>query len=108
MKIARRSYDWNGDNVVAYFVYCPACACSHRFIVEAKEGPVWTFNGSEDSPTFRNSLLVKSRWWEVDKWIDRVCHSYLTDGVWRFLSDCTHGFAGKEVPMVDFPENYKV
>jgi hypothetical protein len=35
-----------------------------------------------------------------------ICHSFLTDGVWNFLGDCTHEMKNKQVPVVPFPEHY--
>ena len=29
-----------------------------------------------------------------------ICHSWLHDGVWQFLGDCTHAMAGQSVPMI--------
>ena len=33
-----------------------------------------------------------------------VCHSFVTDGVWRYLGDSTHEQAGRSVPVVDLPD----
>lgn len=110
MKIAYREFKSDGKHVAAYFVYCPACERGHRFIVECEEDPnhKWEFNGNrDDTPTFTPSLLVESGPMRLGG-PNHICHSYLTAGVWNFLSDCTHDMAGKKVPMVDFPENYRV
>ena len=108
MKIKRKEYEWEGKKTVAYFVYCPACSRSHRFIVEneANPGYAWEFNGNEDSPTFHPSIRVHCSPWEVGgkSW---QCHSYLKNGEWDFLDDSTHEVRGK-VPMIDFPENFRV
>src|SRR5262249_26563733 len=57
--------------VIAYMVWCPGCECGHQFyvlpphkkIVNGKwtgewEGPVWTFDGNMECPTFTPSMLV--------------------------------------------------
>ena len=104
MKIARREF-----NVAAYFVYCPACTRAHRFIVECEEDPShrWDFDGNMEAPTFSPSLLVESGPMRPGE-RNQICHSYLQAGVWRFLNDSTHAMAGQKVPMVDFPEDYRV
>lgn len=106
MKIARREFKSDGKHVAAWFVYCPACEAAHRFLVECEEAPeeVWQFDGNEDAPTFTPSLLVESGPPDCRD----ICHSHLRVGVWELLSDCTHGMAGQKVPMVAFPENYRV
>lgn len=35
---------------------------------------------------------------------ERVCHSFVVDGVWQYLGDCTHAMADQHVPMVDLPD----
>lgn len=71
----------------------------HR-IPTAPEGPphpVWSFNGSVDSPTLSPSVLTK-----VGP-NGKVCHSLVRDGMIQFLSDCNHSLAGQTVPVPEFP-----
>ena len=109
MKLALREFKSDGKKVVAYFVYCPACERAHRLIVECEEDPshVWQFSGTEELPTFTPSLLVESGPMRPGD-PNHICHSYLTAGVWGFLNDSTHAMADQKIPMVDFPENYRV
>ena len=109
MKLVRREWDWDGKHFAAYYVYCPACERAHRFIVENEENPehCWEFSGELDWPTFRPSLLVNCGPLKLGG-RDEVCHSYLRNGVWRYLGDSTHKLANHHTPMVDFPENYRV
>lgn len=93
----------NGDTT-GWMIMCPACDCGHLFNIKANNPngvgghkPTWTFNGKEDSPTFRASMLVRSG---IDG--KMVCHSFVTDGKIEFLGDCTHGFAGQTVALPDF------
>ena len=68
----------------------------------AREGTdVWTFNGDFEKPTFRASMLSQNPDYSRTR---RICHSFLTDGVWNFLTDCTHDLAGQSVPMVPITE----
>ncbi len=69
-----------------YLAYCPGCKEYHVFDKR------WTFNGDFENPSFTPSLLVKGG-------DNSICHSYLTDGEWRFCGDSTHGLAGQTVPM---------
>ena len=67
--------------------------------------PFWHFIGSTQSPTLTPSILSKIGPYSNDKPPVPlgVCHSYLTDGVFHFLSDCTHGLADQHVPLPDIP-----
>lgn len=93
-----RGSEWLGER--NYWFYCPGCDDAHRYIVNGEQGPSWEFNGDMERPTFSPSMLCRT---------DRngkqhVCHLLLRDGQLEFLSDCTHGLAGKTVPLPDLPE----
>jgi hypothetical protein len=75
-------------------VYCPACKMPHVFDKR------WTFNGDFEKPTFRASMLVRYSYGELKT--PTVCHSYVTDGRWEYLSDCTHAMKGMTVDVPDF------
>lgn len=81
--------------------WCPGCKCLHNFSVKKsnRAGAQWTWNGNEEKPTFSPSLVGKNLNGKGTN-----CHSFLRDGVWEFLNDCTHEFAGKKVPLPDLPE----
>lgn len=95
---------------VSYWLWCPACEDAHRIT----NG--WSWNGNLERPTFQPSILVTGVQWgaedsfykaghsSVARGGKTVCHSFLTDGVWDFLPDCTHDKAGLSVPMVPLPE----
>ena len=92
-------------------IECPGCGCSHIFDQK------WTFNGNMDKPTFSPSMLIISvdcpnplEHDENGKLVlgpdgrvkgakDRVCHSFVRDGMIQFLSDCTHGLVGQTVEI---------
>lgn len=88
---------------------CPGCGCAHF------ANDRWTFNGDQDKPTFRPSILVTFRQPITDKQAERItagenldlelphtrCHSFVTDGQIRFLDDCTHELKGQ---TIDLPE----
>lgn len=77
--------------------HCPGCGSGHSFRVSADFSlPQWMWNGSMDNPTFTPSLLINQG--------DTAsrCHSYVTDGKIRFLSDCWHSLKGQQVELPDW------
>ena len=95
---------------------CPGCKQMHHVTVDGSRG--WTFNGDGDKPTFSPSVLVRSGHHMPghtgDCWCNArdsdgqpfgpicfLCHSFVTDGQIRFLSDCTHELADQTVDLPD-------
>lgn len=70
-----------------HVVYPAGCTSNHH--------ARWQWNGSLESPTVSPSVLVTYSHAGVEK----VCHSFINDGVIQYLSDCTHHLAGKTVPL---------
>ena len=111
-KLVRRCVESDGSTHRGWMIFCPACRCGHLFDSR------WTFNGDEERPTFRASMLVRSTRHEppvtpenLDEWkrapwpqhdVQTVCHSFVTDGKIEFLTDCTHSLAGQAVPLERF------
>jgi len=65
----------------------------------------WQWNRSDDAPTFSPSVLAHPHptLGEGDiPTMTPLCHTFITDGVIDFLSDCTHALAGQKVPMVEW------
>lgn len=62
----------------------------------ASKRPFWDFNGNLEAPTLHPSILTKREGF--------VCHSFLVDGHFQFLDDCTHPLKGQRVPMEPVPE----
>ena len=94
-----------GDSIGVLEAFCPACDFSHGFRVDLDghgnwDTDTWTFNDNWDEPTFSPSMLANGE--QVDQYKPR-CHSFLVDGVWQYLGDCTHDRAGKiaAVPVPD-------
>lgn len=54
----------------------------------------WSWNGDTEKPTLKPSILTKGGG-------GVVCHSFVNNGVVRFLSDCSHEFANQEVDLLD-------
>ena len=83
-----------------YFFECPGCGAPHGINTGARPGPAWTFNGDLEKPTFSPSVLCS-----CEMGVERrkhVCHSFVTNGELRFLSDCTHEYAGQTVPLPEW------
>lgn len=111
-KLVRHAVESDGVTHRGWAIFCPACRCGHMFDQR------WSFNGDEEAPTFRASMLVKSEHghppvtpenleeykrapWPQTK-VQKVCHSFVTDGKIEFLGDCTHALAGQTVPLERF------
>jgi hypothetical protein len=91
----------DGKTHDAWMVWCPACKTPHAFDKR------WTFNGNHEAPTFRNSMLRQDHAFnettgKYDGPVKYTCHSYLTDGVWEYLKDCSHEMKSKKVPAPDW------
>jgi hypothetical protein len=71
--------------------WCPGCKCAHGF------NAGWTFNGDFESPAVSPSILVRCDMANPAE--STRCHLFMRDGQLQFLLDCTHGLAGKTVPM---------
>lgn len=57
----------------------------------------WTWNGNLVCPTLTPSILT-------EKDTPNICHCFLTEGVFNFLSDSKHSLAGKKIPLPDLPD----
>lgn len=80
------------DRGESFWFWCRGCGTHHRFrtkLAKGETGPVWSWNGSMDRPTFSPSLLYPGL----------VCHLFLRDGMVQYLGDCTHALAGQTVPV---------
>lgn len=92
------------------WLWCPGCNTAHRPQVVGEDGskpdgPCWEWDGNEERPTFSPSYLT---WWTAGPLSqdpgEHRCHSFIRDGRWEFLSDCTHHLAGQTVDMVPLPD----
>jgi hypothetical protein len=83
-----------GEHLFA--IMCPACGYEHPFTVGSKTRPNWTFNGNFERPTFSPSMLCMPDG-------PNRCHSFVEDGMIRFLPDSWHG-RSDTVPLPDVEE----
>lgn len=97
--------DDHGVRYRALLFVCPGCFTFHEFdtglhmlpVNTSRKTPAWHWNGDLEFPTITPSILT------CKDHPDRVCHSFLTNGVFDFLTDSAHMFAGLKMPMVDLP-----
>lgn len=85
---------------MGYWFWCAGCDSFHRFrtkVPRGGAGPVWTFNGDLEMPTFFPSLLYR------DHENKTLCHLFLRGGVLEYCGDCPHKLAGKHVSLVEPP-----
>lgn len=85
------------------WMWCPGCDAAHCPQAVGADGtppigPCWNWNEDPISPTLDPSILVTAGPRGAR------CHSYLRDGHWQFLDDCSHALKGKTVPMVPLPD----
>lgn len=105
--------------------WCQGCEETHSINFGSGPGPRWGYNGNPNSPTFTPSVLVRSGhyagsitpgkqcWctWDADhpneptKYKCIRCHTFITDGMVQFLSDCSHALAGQTLPLPDLPNH---
>ena len=106
-----RSVDDHGDHYKALLLWCPGCEYQHEgrkvgglnhipFTGDGKKRPTWTWNNDLVRVTIHPSLLVQYTRYDVPF----VCHSFLQDGRWQFLGDCTHSLGNQSVPMISLPD----
>jgi hypothetical protein len=89
--------------IVSHRFECPGCnggwhniPTSPKYYVNEPIRDVWEFNGDIESPTFSPSVLLHSQYSDKP---DYICHSFVRNGQIEFLSDCTHQFSGKTIPL---------
>ena len=80
--------DDNGQKLIR----CPGCNQFHA--IDNR----WNFNDDLENPTFSPSLKVSG----VKSKDPYCCHSFIRNGVWEYLNDCTHDLAGQKVPVPEW------
>jgi hypothetical protein len=104
MKATVRGVDDHGTHYTALMFACQGCmefggTGLHMLPVNTPglSKPTWQWDGNLEAPTLNPSILSKRA-------EDQVCHSFLHNGEFQFLGDCTHSLAGQTVPMIDLPD----
>jgi len=105
VKAVLRSVDDHGIKYNHLMFVCPGCVAGgpdgyagvHALPVNTTEDigkPAWTWDGNLEAPTLSPSILSKGYC---------LCHSFLRNGIFEFLSDSDHPLAGQSVPIPDLP-----
>lgn len=83
---------------------CPGCTeldggtGLHMLAVNTdKHQPSWTWDGDLEKPSLNPSI-------KTGEGTSKICHSYLTEGKFQFLSDCTHSLKNQFIDLPDLPE----
>lgn len=78
-----------------YLFNCPGCDQEHAF-----NDVIWTWNENYDRPTLYPSYLMHGYKFDKDhNSVPFVCHSYIENGMIKYLTDCTHSLAGQTVEL---------
>ena len=103
--------------------WCQGCDMLHQVAVGEGDVPRWGYNGNPEAPTFTPSVLVRWHQWTppaynpeiaakiksgeiVQTKVEKVCHTFITDGRVQFLGDCTHQYAGQTLELPDLPGDW--
>lgn len=87
------------DDIYGYSFTCPGCGRIHTVMTNPLYGnKQWEFNGDIEKPSFMPSL--KCTWdYSGGTKMDKICHSFITDGKIQFCGDSTHELAGQTVEL---------
>lgn len=116
-KVLRQSEDGHGGRKLVF--YCAGCKMAHGVNVGEGPGPRWGFNDNPEKPTFTPSVLVRWHQWVppaydpevaakiksgeiVQRKVERICHTFVTDGRIQYLGDSTHHLAGQAIDLPPF------
>lgn len=100
MLLKENRYTHEGGVYHTWAFHCPGCGHLHVYHTEHPRGHTWNFNGDLEKPTFTPSLLNTAPDHANPK--QRRCHLFVTNGNIVYCGDCTHDYAGKTIPMVDY------
>jgi hypothetical protein len=97
--IHRLNRQTGADEIYGYAFYCPGCKSAHVFNVvrDRPSGPLWTFNGNLEKPTFSPSLIVR-----FPHPPPQTCHLFVRNGQIEYLSDSCHELAGQTIDLPPF------
>lgn len=95
----------NGKKYTMLVFVCPGCqefggSGIHMLPVNTSvKKPSWKWDGNLDLPTLKPSIMTS-------RGTAEQCHSFLENGVFRFLNDSKHSMKKTRVEMPDLPDWY--
>jgi Family of unknown function (DUF6527) len=98
-----RTVNDKGNVYQSLMFICPGCkefgnSGLHMLAVNSpNKNPSWTWNENLEKPSLSPSIRTTIG-------PTMQCHSFLEEGVFKYLSDCSHSLAGKDVEMEDLPD----
>lgn len=100
----------HGTHYTSLLFVCPGCKAAgrkgydglHMLPVNSPhlEKPSWDWDENLEKPTLSPSILTRGG--ALGK--DGICHSFLREGVFEFLTDSTHELSGRKIHIPDLPE----
>jgi hypothetical protein len=84
------------------WLQCPGCDDLHSVTQDWSWD--WSDDDDTDNVTISPSILVRYDVSPPNQHLSTVCHSFVRNGRWEFLSDCSHSLAGQTVEMVPLPD----
>lgn len=79
----------------AYAFWCGGCGMHHVIRTDENIKSHHKFNNNIEHPTIEPSIKVEIPHPEGN----HICHSYITNGIIKYLNDCTHHLKGKELDL---------
>ena len=104
--------DGEDDSYKGIVIWCPGCEYIHTDGLKVgglhllpvsgitSKRPTWLWNKDLVNVTLSPSILTKM----TRNGKPFICHSFLTDGRWRFLGDCTHDLKNRSAAMRPLPD----
>lgn len=91
--------------------WCPGCKQVHSICIArgaSSMGPIWTFDGNYERPTFAPSILCFTEYSDTDEKLPEgqrrtLCHYFIRDGMIEFCTDSPHSLAGQTVELPEWP-----
>lgn len=110
--VVMKGKDGQDIHYTALAINCPGCAETRStgsgLLMLPVNAPApltsWGWDGNLEAPTLTPSIRSSMAPYSDTGKPLGVCHSFLRNGIWEFLTDSTHSLAGQHVPMIELPQ----
>lgn len=92
--INSNKWSWNGDRVKPTFSPSVLVVCGH-YSTRHKEGDHCWCTFYRDNPDVAANVENNGKGFECYR-----CHSFVREGMFELLADCSHANAGKTIPLM--------